>query len=102
MKISQPERAGGRGRPREKASKVPETPPPSQPVARITRPVRVQIRKVSKTVAVMEIRPCSRGLTPQAEAAAMGAVPRPASLEKIPRLTPAVTVPRSPAPADLA
>ena len=91
--------SGGRGRPREKAVMAAAVPAPSAPVTRITSPVSVQIRRVSKTTAVMEIRPCSQGRTPRAEAAAMGAVPRPASWEKTPLLTPAAAVPKRPPPA---
>ena len=77
------------------ADQIP-APPRFAPVQRITRPVSVQISSVSNTVAVMEIRPCCGALTPEASAAAMGAVPRPASLENTPLLMPACTVPNRP------
>ena len=51
---------------------------------------------VSNTAAVMEIRPWCTGSGVSAAAAAMGAVPTPASLEKTPRLTPAWTAPSRP------
>ena len=48
----------------------------------------VQIIRVSIKVPVMEIRPCSAGSLVLAAAAAMGAEPRPDSLENTPRAIP--------------
>ena len=43
---------------------------------------------VSKNVPVMEINPCRTGSRVCAAAAAIGALPKPDSLEKMPRATP--------------
>ncbi|CDG00014.1 Hypothetical protein AJF4211_000950 [Avibacterium paragallinarum JF4211] len=43
---------------------------------------------MSKNVPVIEIKPCRTGSFVCAAAAAMGALPNPDSLEKIPRATP--------------
>ena len=48
----------------------------------------VQIIKVSIMVPSMETRPCSAGISACAAAAAIGALPRPASFEKMPRAIP--------------
>ena len=48
----------------------------------------VQTTRVSRKVPVMETRPCRTGSLVLAAAAAMGAEPRPASLEKMPRAMP--------------
>jgi len=57
-------------------------------VMTMARPVIVQMISVSIMVPIMETRPCLTGSSVWAAAAAMGALPRPASLEKIPRETP--------------
>ena len=54
----------------------------------ITSPVMVHTTSVSIKVPSMAIRPCSTGSSVFAAACAMGALPRPASLEKMPRATP--------------
>ena len=51
-------------------------------------PVIVQTMMVSRKVPVMETRPWRTGSLVCAAAAAMGAEPRPASLEKMPRAMP--------------
>ena len=51
-------------------------------------PVSVQITIVSIKVPVMLTSPCLTGSFVCAAAAAIGALPRPASFEKIPRATP--------------
>ena len=58
------------------------------PVRTIERPVIVHITIVSINVPVMLTRPCLTGSCVCAAAAAIGALPRPASLEKIPLATP--------------
>ena len=58
------------------------------PAITIERPVIVQITIVSMNVPSIEIRPCCPGESVSAAAAAIGALPRPASLEKIPRAIP--------------
>ena len=58
------------------------------PVRTIERPVIVQMTMVSMNVPVMLTRPCLTGSFVLAAAAAMGALPRPASFEKMPRATP--------------
>ena len=52
------------------------------------RPVIVQMMIVSMNVPVIEMRPCSAGHFVFAAAAAIGAEPRPDSLEKTPRAMP--------------
>ena len=79
--------------PRRNASMVMSTPlSPSDgshaPVTTIARPVMVQMTMVSMNVPVMQTRPCRAGSFVRAAAAAIGAEPRPASLEKMPRATP--------------
>ena len=54
----------------------------------IVSPVMVQTTSVSMKVPVMEISPCLTGSRVDATAAAMGAEPSPASLEKMPRAIP--------------
>ena len=51
-------------------------------------PVIVQTTSVSRKVPVMETSPCRTGSRVFADAAAMGAEPSPASLEKMPRAMP--------------
>ena len=58
------------------------------PVNTNTIPVIVQTMMVSKNVPVMEIKPWRTGSRVCAAAAAIGALPKPDSLEKIPRATP--------------
>ena len=58
------------------------------PVITRVRPVSIQMMMVSIKVPVMDISPCSTGEFVLAEAAAIGAEPRPASFEKIPLATP--------------
>ena len=58
------------------------------PVTRMTRPVMEQTTRVSMKVWVMEMRACTTGWLVRAAAAAMGAEPRPDSLENRPRATP--------------
>ena len=57
-------------------------------VVRIASPVSAQITTVSQKVAVMEIKACVWGLGVSASAAAMAAVPSPASFVNSPRVTP--------------
>ena len=58
------------------------------PDTKIESPVKLQIIIVSIKVPVIEINPCSTGSLVFAAAAAIGADPRPDSLEKTPRATP--------------
>ena len=58
------------------------------PVTRMTRPVMEQTTRVSMKVWVMEMRACTTGWLVRAATAAMGAEPRPDSLENRPRATP--------------
>ena len=79
--------------PRLNASIVMSTPSsPSDgshaPVTTIARPVIVQMTIVSMKVPVMHTSPCRAGSFVLAAAAAIGAEPRPASFEKMPRATP--------------
>ena len=53
----------------------------------MARPVITQMTSVTK-VPIMQTRPCRAGSFVFAAAAAIGAEPRPASLEKIPRAMP--------------
>ena len=53
-----------------------------------TNPVMVHTMMVSKNVPVMEIKPWRTGSLVCAAAAAIGALPKPDSFEKIPRATP--------------
>ena len=85
------ENCAGRGSPIWNALVVTETPSrPTfhEPVITIVSPVIVQITSVSIKVPIIEIRPCCAGASATAAAAAIGALPRPASLEKIPLATP--------------
>ena len=87
----------------EKADWVKATPfksPLQTPVTKIVKPVNVQIMRVSIKVPVMEIKPCSTGSFVLAAAAAMGADPRPDSLEKTPLATPFWIAIRMLAPAN--
>ncbi|CSC74898.1 Uncharacterised protein [Vibrio cholerae] len=52
------------------------------------KPVIVQMMMVSKKVPVIEIRPCSTQESVFAAAAAIGALPKPDSLENTPRAIP--------------
>ena len=54
----------------------------------ITSPVTAHMTTVSQNTAVMEMRPCRRGYRVPEEAAAMAAVPMPASLVKSPLAIP--------------
>ena len=58
------------------------------PVMMITRPVMVQITRVSMNGSTRATTPSETGSSVLAAAWAMGAEPCPASLEKRPRLTP--------------
>ena len=58
------------------------------PVTISTRPVIVQTISVSMKVPIMPISPDSAAWRVRPAACAMPAVPRPASLEKMPRATP--------------
>ena len=69
-------------------SAAPFSPPVQAPEVRITRPVMVQITMVSMKVPSMATMPCLTGFLVRAAACAIGALPRPASLEKMPRATP--------------
>ena len=70
------------------------------PVMTMHRPVMVQITMVSIKVPVIDTRPCRTGSLVWAAAAAIGAEPRPASFEKMPRAMPfcmaMVTLPTTP------
>ena len=88
-----PEFGPRKERPRRNASMVMSTPlRPSDgshaPVTTIARPVIVQMMIVSMKVPVMQTRPWRAGSFVLAAAAAMGAEPRPASFEKMPRAMP--------------
>ena len=79
--------------PRLNASIVMSTPlSPSEgshaPVTTMARPVMVHITIVSMNVPVMQTSPCRAGSFVLAAAAAIGAEPRPASFENMPRATP--------------
>ena len=67
---------------------IPFKSPLQTPVTKMVKPVRVQIINVSIKVPVIEIKSCSTGSFVLAAAAAIGAEPRPDSLEKTPRATP--------------
>ena len=58
------------------------------PEQRRVRPVRLQITMVSMNTSKMPYRACFTGSGSEVVAWAMGAVPRPASLEKMPRFIP--------------
>ena len=58
------------------------------PVTRITKPVMLQTMMVSMKTSSMPMEACTSGVSAVEAAWAMGAVPRPASLEKIPRAMP--------------
>ena len=58
------------------------------PLQRITSAVRVQMTMVSVNTSKIPKNPCLTGLRVSAQACAIEPVPRPASLEKIPRDTP--------------
>ncbi len=84
---------GKNAKPRWNASIVMFTPSrPSfgshAPVMTIESPVIVQMMIVSKNVPVMQTSPCRTGSLVFAAAAAIGAEPRPASFEKMPRAMP--------------
>ena len=66
---------------------------------RMTSAVMVQITMVSAKTSKMPNRPCCTGPSVSAAAWAMGAEPRPASLEKTPRDTPRVMAVRRVMPA---
>ena len=67
---------------------APVSPLLQAPVRIITNAVMVQTMMVSMKVPSMPIMPCCTGSLVCAAAWAMGALPRPASLEKMPRATP--------------
>ena len=69
-------------------SSTPFAVPCHAPVITITKPVTLHTIMVSKNVPVIEIKPWRTGSFVCAAAAAIGAEPKPASLEKIPRATP--------------
>ncbi len=79
-----------------KAALVSSTPAPpllksmGVPLMRITRAVMVQITVVSANTSKMPNRPCCTGPLVSAAAWAIGAEPKPASLENTPRATPLV------------
>ena len=79
------------GRPMSKAdlvSAATSVPECQAPVTMSTSPVMVQTMMVSMKVPVMLTSACWQGSLVLAAAAAMGALPRPDSLEKTPRETP--------------
>ena len=79
------------GKPVVKAVVVKAAPsalPLKEPVITIASPVIVQITIVSKKVPVIEIRPCLTAEFVLAAAAAIGALPSPASFENTPLPTP--------------
>ena len=65
-----------------------EEPAVQVPVTRITKPVMLQTMMVSMKTSSMPMEACTSGVSAVEAAWAMGAVPRPASLEKIPRAMP--------------
>ena len=65
-----------------------EEPADQVPVTRITKPVMLQTMMVSMKTSSMPMEACTSGVSAVEAAWAMGAVPRPASLEKIPRAMP--------------
>ena len=67
-------------------------------VSTMVRPVNIQMIMVSKKVPVILTSPCSAGNLVFAEAAAIGAEPKPASFENIPRATPKRIATRIPMP----
>ncbi len=67
---------------------APERSPDQTPVKTKVKPVILQIMIVSMKVPVIEIKPCSAGQCVFAAAAAIGAEPRPDSLENTPRAIP--------------
>ena len=79
---------------------TPSRPTFQESVITIVRPVMVQMIRVSIMVPIMEIRPCVAGESFCAAAAAIGALPIPASLEKIPLAIPfciaMITAPKAP------
>ena len=82
---------GGNGSPFWNAAVViatPSSPVFQVPVTTMERPVMVHITMVSIKVPVMDTRPWRTGDFVCAAAAAIGALPRPASLEKIPLAIP--------------
>ena len=78
---------------------APEIPDSNTPVSMITRPVIVHTTRVSIKVPNIAISPCSTGSLVLAAACAIGALPRPASLEKMPRATPKRIAAQTLAPA---
>jgi len=69
-------------------SSAPVLPDCHTPETTIARPVMLHTTMVSKNVPIMPIRPLRTGSLLMPAACAMPAVPRPASLEKMPRATP--------------
>jgi AGCS family alanine or glycine:cation symporter len=78
---------------------VPATSDCQAPVRTRVIPVMVQMMMVSKKVPVMQTRPCSTQESVFAAAAAIGAEPKPDSLENTPRATPACSASIIVAPA---
>lgn len=78
---------------------APAVSPCQTPVTTRVNPVMVQMMMVSKKVPVMQTNPCSTHESVLAAAAAIGAEPRPDSLEKTPRATPACSASMMVAPA---
>ena len=95
------------GTPTENAMRVrlaPVSPESMTPVMTMARPVIVQTMSVSMNVPSMAIVPCLTGSSVRAAACAIGALPSPASLEKMPRATPmrsaiSIVAPAKPPPA---
>ena len=80
-------------------SGAPVSPESQTPVPMMVNPVIVHTTRVSMKVWVMDTRACVTGSFVCAAAAAMPALPRPDSLEKMPRATPNWTAWRTMAPA---
>ena len=78
---------------------APVSPLVQAPDTIITSPVIEQIIIVSINVPIMAIVPCLTGLFVIADAWAIGALPKPASFEKIPRATPNRMAAQTAAPA---
>ena len=79
---------------------APLTPVGQTSMITMTRPVMVQMIRVSMKVPSMAIMPCCTGWLVRAAAWAMGALPRPASLENTPRATPKRSAAHTVAPAN--
>ena len=81
-------------------SGAPVSPESQTPVPMIVNPVIVHTTRVSMKVCVMDTSACVTGSFVWAAAAAIPALPRPDSLEKMPRATPNCTACRTMAPAN--